>query len=108
MGHTNEEYRQLIERHGLNPDNYLVIQETETELIVFDWNTYKKRVLRKEIEVDFVYMKVTKDKYEYPLEMADSVSELARITGEHVTTIYHNINRKNGKYKKVDLRDVGE
>ena len=106
MLEQTKEQTELLIKNRLNPINYLVLNETEKELILFDCSTSKKRVLKKETEVDFVYIKVTKDKYEYPLEMADSVSELARITGEHVTTIYHNISRKNGKYKKVDLRGI--
>lgn len=106
MLEQTKEQTEILIKNRLNPINYLVLNETEKELILFDCSTSKKRVLKKEKEVDFVYIKVTKDKYEYPLEMADSVSELARITGEHITTIYHNISRKNGKYKKVDLRGI--
>lgn len=105
MVYTNEQ-KEVMEKHRLNPKNYFVIQETESELIVFDWNNYKRRTLQKEIEVDFVYMKVTKDKYEYPLIVADSIAELSKILGIGREVIHRGIKNQNSSYKKVDLRGV--
>lgn len=93
-------------KYRLKASNYLVLEETETALIVFDKSTYRKKVLQKEIEVDFVYMKVTNDEYEYPLVIADSIAELSKIVGVGRQVIHRSIKIQNGKYKKVDLREV--
>ena len=53
----------------------------------------------------YVYLKVTKDKYEYPLAMADSICELARIVGVDRTTIHRNLKKENGRYKKVPVEE---
>lgn len=105
MEYTNEQI-ELMEKHRLNPKHYLVMQETETALILFDCKHYTKRVLEKETEVDFVYMKVTNDEYEYPLVIADSIAELSKILGMGRFVIHRSIKSQNGRYKKVDLRDV--
>lgn len=50
-----------------------------------------------------VFMKITKDKYELPLAVADSPAELAAMTGDSVKTIYSVVSREkhksNPKYK---------
>lgn len=50
-----------------------------------------------------VYMKITKDKYELPLAVADSPAELAAMTGDSIKTIYSSVSREkrrtNPKYK---------
>ena len=38
-----------------------------------------------------VYMKVTRDEYELPIAIADTVGELARMTGASKETIFSNI-----------------
>lgn len=38
-----------------------------------------------------VYMKVTKDKFELPIVVADSAYELARLCGVNVSTIMHSV-----------------
>lgn len=49
----------------------------------------------------FVYMKVTPDKYELPIAIADTAQELARITGSSVNTIYSAIsNYRAGRTKR--------
>ena len=56
----------------------------------------------------FVYMQVTKDEYELPLALADSIPKLAEIIGVNTQSIYDSM--KNAKklgrrtqYKKVDI-----
>lgn len=46
-----------------------------------------------------IYMKVSKDKYEFPLVIADSVTELARMVGTTRESISSNIyhSRKKGR-----------
>lgn len=106
MLEQTKEQTELLIKNRLNPINYLVLNETETELILFDCSYYTKKVLKKETDADFVYIKVTKDKYEYPLAIADSVAELSKILGIGECVIYRSIKSQNGRYKKVDLRDV--
>ena len=53
-----------------------------------------------------VYMMVTQDKYELPLAVADTVAELARLTGQKRNTIASAMShaKKKGfssRYKKV-------
>lgn len=61
-----------------------------------------------------VYMKVTRDKYELPIAIADTVGELAKMTGASKETIFSNISHqksgriKNGSYKRIDIGDVEE
>lgn len=58
-----------------------------------------------------VYMKVTKDRFELPIVVADSAYELARLCGVNVSTIMHSISTrskriiKNSQYKKVWVSD---
>lgn len=57
------------------------------------------------------YMLVTDDKYELPVAIADTITELARITGKNRKTIASVLSRKRkdtyGKsiYVEVDLDD---
>ena len=56
----------------------------------------------------FVYMKVTKDEYEHPLAIADSIPKLAEMVGVKTQSIYDSMrNAKRFKrktpYKKVDI-----
>jgi ribosomal protein L7Ae-like RNA K-turn-binding protein len=58
----------------------------------------------------FVYMKVTKDKYELPVAIADSAKELAEICGTKRTNILSAIihaeqRGQNSVYKKVEVDD---
>lgn len=55
-----------------------------------------------------IYMKVTKDKYELPLAVADSIVELAELIGIKADNIYSTIShaRKKGYkccYVKVEI-----
>ena len=55
-----------------------------------------------------LYLLVTKDKYQLPLVVADSVAELARNVGVSPTTIFKCLNqRKNSRYIRiyVDLEE---
>ena len=58
----------------------------------------------------YVYMKVTRDEYEFPIAIADSVTELAEILGVAPMTISSAIchaNQRNGNsaYKKVNISE---
>lgn len=54
-----------------------------------------------------LYMKVTRDKYELPLVVADGLCELSRIVGVKPSTISHSINKnwKRPTYVKVEIED---
>ena len=58
-----------------------------------------------------VYMKVTKDRFELPIVVADSAYELARLCGVNVSTIMHSVSTqskrvvKNSQYKRVWVSD---
>lgn len=56
-----------------------------------------------EYKKDFIYMKVTKDCFEIPLAMADSVAELAEKVGTHRTTIHRALNKKGSGYVRVEV-----
>ena len=59
-----------------------------------------------------VYMQVTRDKYEFPLIIADSLTELSRKTGTSKVTISaaicHHRERPEGRcqYHKVDIGEL--
>lgn len=61
-----------------------------------------------------VYMKVTRDKYELPIAVADSVRELSRMTGATENSIWSNITHqkkgriKRGSFKRVDIGEMEE
>ena len=63
-----------------------------------------------------LWLKVAKDKYEFPEVIADSIEELAKICGVSVNTIrssmsHHKHNRrqyKRCKYKRVDIEEDEE
>lgn len=61
-----------------------------------------------------VYMKVTRDKYELPIAVADSVRELSRMTGTTENSIWSNITHqktgeiKRGSFKRVDIGEMEE
>lgn len=58
-----------------------------------------------------IYMKVTKDKYELPVAIANSVQELARICNTTANNIYVEMwqqstgKRKTSRYHKVEVED---
>lgn len=58
-----------------------------------------------------IYMCVTSDKYELPIAIADTASELARIMDTTTNNIYSCISRsntnkrKNSRFKKVVIDD---
>ena len=59
-----------------------------------------------------VWMKVTKDKYELPLVVADSCKELASMCGVAISTILVSVKRRrdcpqyNSQYIKVEVDEV--
>ncbi len=57
----------------------------------------------------YVYMEITKDRYELPVAVADTMAELAKICGVHMTAISHAINgAKRTKYIRVEIEDYEE
>ena len=57
-----------------------------------------------------LYLKVTDDKYELPVAVADSQSELARLCGVSKATITSSLShqrhgRQNSHYKEVEVDD---
>lgn len=46
---------------------------------------------------DFVYMKITKDKYELPVAVANSAVELARMLGIQTEVIYSSMSHAREK-----------
>ena len=55
----------------------------------------------------YIWMMVTRDKYELPLAIADTARELAKLTGYHVGSIVTGANGvKNGKLKRSYFRKV--
>lgn len=60
----------------------------------------------------YLYMKVTKDKYEFPVAIADSAAELARMVGVKTQTVQSCICRtkpgENCGYFKVKVEDEDE
>lgn len=60
-----------------------------------------------------VYMKVTTDKYELPVGVADSVAELSKLTGKSANNISSMLShaKKNGcksQIVEVEIDDEGE
>lgn len=54
-----------------------------------------------------VYIQVTRDKYELPVAVADSPSELARMTGANRNTVNSTLALfRKGKYKNPKYREV--
>lgn len=56
----------------------------------------------------YLYMKVSNDKYEYPIAMATSPKRLAEITGDKPGSISSMIYHKIGSYRKVLIEDSEE
>ncbi len=52
-----------------------------------------------------LYMKVTKDKYELPLAVADSAKELAAMVGTKENTVNSCISKGYKAWKKVIVED---
>lgn len=62
----------------------------------------------------YVYMMVTLDKYQLPLAVADSATELAQIVGANVSTIRTSASHiksgkiKNSRFYRVEIEDDDE
>lgn len=54
---------------------------------------------------DVVYIAVTKDKYELPIAVANTVKDLSRMTNVSERVIYTYISKKLGRFYKVKLND---
>lgn len=52
-----------------------------------------------------VYIRVTNDKYEHIVAIADTARELARLCNTSVSTVYSSISHKRGTYKKIILEE---
>lgn len=50
-----------------------------------------------------LYMRVTKDKYEFPLCICDSVTELSKKTGHPVSSIHTMLTRKKKGWARVEI-----
>ena len=60
----------------------------------------------------FVYMKITKDRYELPVAVADTGEELAKICGVSINNVYNTMRsaRANGyrcQYIRVKIEEDG-
>ena len=62
---------------------------------------------RQEVATVTLYLKVTKDKYELPVAVADSKKELARILGLHPSGLYRAFihGQGNSCYVEVEVED---
>lgn len=60
---------------------------------------YKWKYAKKQKE--FLYLAVTNDKYELPIAVADSASELAKMLGLSVCTIYTGVCRDAKNVRKI-------
>ena len=52
-----------------------------------------------------LFMKVTRDRYELPLAVAQTQAELARIVGVDETAVSKGLRNENSAYKKVEVED---
>ena len=68
--------------------------------------------MEKKLKEQYVWMKVTNDKYELPVLVADSAPELAKMLGCSPNNIYSSLShakhrRQNSPYRKVVINDDG-
>lgn len=52
-----------------------------------------------------IYMQVSKDKYELPLAVAESPTELAKIVGTTKNNVSSSISKKRKGWVKVEVRE---
>lgn len=52
-----------------------------------------------------LFMKVTRDRYELPLAVAQTQAELARIVGVDESTVSKGLRNERSGYKKVEVED---
>lgn len=52
-----------------------------------------------------LYMKVTNDKYELPVAVADTGRELAEMVGTTKNTIFSSISKGYRQYQRVEVED---
>lgn len=50
-----------------------------------------------------LYTKTTKDRYEFPLAVADSKTELARMTGQSANTVMSCFSKKYSNYYEIEI-----
>ena len=65
---------------------------------------YRWKYAKKQKE--FLYLAVTNDKYELPIAVADSASELAKMLGLSVYTIYTGVCREAKNVRKIVKAEV--
>ena len=55
----------------------------------------------------YIWMRVTRDKYELPVAVADTAEELARIVGVNPHTIFKSRKKSGSRsiYKKVEIEE---
>lgn len=53
----------------------------------------------------YLYMQVTKDKYEIPIHVAESTAELAEMCGKSVDSVRSMISRGNKGWVKVEMEE---
>ena len=66
--------------------------------------------MEKKLKEQYVWMKVTNDKYELPVLVADSAPELAKMLGCSPNNIYSSLShakhrRQNTTYRKVVINE---
>ena len=54
---------------------------------------------------DHFYIKVSNDKYEHIVALADTAKELAEICETNVNVIYSSISHKVGSYRKIYMEE---
>lgn len=62
----------------------------------------------KEAVVMILYMKVTRDKYELPIAVAETVTELARILGTTPGVVSSSISHKRRGWYKLEVENGEE
>ena len=65
------------------------------------------------MQAKYIYMKITHDKYELPIYVADTIYELAAICGVNPANISHGVRRRETlgwrtKYVRVPLKEPEE
>lgn len=52
-----------------------------------------------------LYMKCTTDRYEFPIAVADSCAELARMLGLSLNSVYSMISKEISGFHKIEVED---
>lgn len=54
---------------------------------------------------NYLYIKVSRDKYEFPLIVTDSVKEMAELDHTTENSVSSSISNKRGTYYRVEVED---